>query len=252
MLHLNVSHRFLPKQNSTRASLVMDHFGIDFEQGEHVIARDLQLPLKSGQVALFTGESGSGKSSLMRQAAAELRDRGDRVIDLDELTWDDRILVDLLPLPLEASLQLLSACGLGEAHLMLRTPAELSDGQRYRFRLALALSQRPDWIIADEFTATLDRRLAKMIAFNLQKTASRSGTGFLLATTHDDVVTDLSPQLHVRCRLDGHIEVVTAEADEVRSKKKCPTSEETCGFPPRPSPTGRISLGGIIAAITSG
>lgn len=247
---LNVSHQFLPKQNSTRASLVMDHFGIDFEQGAHVIARDLEIPLQAGEIVLFTGESGSGKSSLMRAAAGELSRQQARVINLDDLTWNERVLVDLLPLPLEESLQLLVSCGLGEAHLMLRTPAELSDGQRYRFRLALALSQRPDWVVADEFTATLDRRLARTIAFNLSKIASRNGVGFLLATTHEDVITDLSADVHVQCRLDGTIE--TQRPDHGQSaKKKCSRSPTISGSPPRPSPTGRTSLGGIIAAITS-
>jgi len=251
-MFLNVAHQFLPKQNSTRASLVMDHFGIDFEQGEHVIVRDFELPIQPGNLVLFTGESGSGKSSLMRQVAAELRNSGSKVIHLDELQWEERILVDLLPLPLEESLQLLVSCGLGEAHLLLRTPAELSDGQRYRFRLALALANQPDWILADEFTATLDRRLARMIAFNLKKTSLRSGIGFLLATTHDDVAADLSPDLHVHCRLDGQIDLHGAaqQSDEC-VKKKCPDLRTGCGSPPRPSPTGRTSLGGIIAATTS-
>jgi len=247
---LNVSHPFLPKQNSTRASLVTDHFGIDFEEGEHVIARDLELPVAPGQIVLFTGESGSGKSSLMRRVAAELKQQDFHVVDLENLICEERILVDLLPLPLESALQLLVACGLGEAHLMLRTPRELSDGQRYRFRLALALAQEPDWIVADEFTATLDRRLARMIAFNLQKISARNHVGFLLATTHEDIVVDLHADLHVQCRLDGTIQYESSLA-EPGIKKKVAGSPAISGSPPRPNPTGRISLGGIIAAITS-
>lgn len=251
-MNLTVSHQFLPKQNSTRASLVMDHFGIDFEQGEHVITRNFDLPLEYGQIVLFTGESGSGKSSLMRKAAAELERHGDRLINLDELVWEEKILVDLLPVPLEEALQLLAACGLGEAHLMLRTPKELSDGQRYRFRLALALAQRPTWIMADEFTATLDRRLAKVVAFNLRKIATRSDIGFLLATTHEDISADLAADVHVRCQLDGQIERFPCPLESGPIKKKCPSWRTACGSPPRPSPTGRTSLGGITAAITSG
>ena len=95
---------------------------------------------------------------------------------------------------------------------MLRTPAELSDGQRYRFRLALALSQRPQWVVADEFTATLDRTLAKVIAFNIRRLANRTGVGFLLATTHEDVAADLAPDVRVRCRLDGEVRVETQVA----------------------------------------
>ncbi|MCA9116677.1 MAG: hypothetical protein KDA79_16465, partial [Planctomycetaceae bacterium] len=146
------------------------------------------------------------------QPAAE--DPG-QVIDISTLKLPEVSLVDALNLPVEQALGLLSTAGLAEAALMLRTPSELSDGQRYRFRLALALSRNPRWIIADEFTATLDRHLAQVIAFNLRRLASRTGTGFLLATTHEDILTDLQPDLHIRPDLDGRT-TVTRHA----SKKK--------------------------------
>ena len=39
-MKITVAYDFLPKQQSTRASVVMDHFGIGFETGKHVIAED--------------------------------------------------------------------------------------------------------------------------------------------------------------------------------------------------------------------
>jgi ABC-type glutathione transport system ATPase component len=138
--------------------------------------------------------------------------------------------------------------------------------------LALALSRRPTWLVADEFTATLDRTLARVIAFNIRRLADRMGVGFLLATTHEDVAEDLSPDVHVCCRLDGAIEVrspaslnegpaeqVTPECEQgakpgflkATSKKKESPSPAISGSATRPVATGRISLGGITAAIRS-
>ncbi|MFV0442373.1 MAG: ATP-binding cassette domain-containing protein [Planctomycetaceae bacterium] len=287
-MRLSVAHQFLPKRTTVRAAQVMDHFGISLEQGQHVIAADLYLPIRDGNVVLFTGASGSGKSSLMCAVATQLQtgdlqtavpqpDTGVGLVHLDSLELPDALLIDSLDLPAEAAMRLLSTCGLGEAHLMLRRPVELSDGQRYRFRLALALSQQPRWIVADEFTATLDRTLAKVIAYNIRRLADRTGCGFLLATTHCDVTADLAPDITVRCHLDGAIAVESscseiansihtaaphssAEASQSTScgapasgkKKDAPSpSPPTCGFPKRPAATGRTSLGGITAAITS-
>ena len=202
-MRLSVAYDFLPKQPTSHTSVVMDHFGIGFEKGRHVIADEIELPIRRGDVVCFSGQSGSGKSSLMRAAAAQL----EGVLKIDELALGDEILVDAVALPIRETLRLLSTCGLGEAQLLLRRPAELSDGQQYRFRLALALSRRPRWIMADEFTATLDRTLAKVIAFNIHRLAARENIGFLIAGTHTDILEDLAPTVQVRCGLDGGIAV---------------------------------------------
>jgi len=247
-LSLSVAYSFLPGTPTVRTSQVMDQFGITFEQGEHHIVTDLLL--ESQQIILFTGESGSGKTSLLKETARSLTGQGERVVSLDELSWPDSALVDVLPCDLDQGLALLALCGLGEARFMLRRPSELSDGQRYRFRLALALAHHPQWIVADEFTATLDRPLARIIASNLSRLALKYETGFLLATTHEDLSQDMNPDLHVRCRLNGTVDVVPRDGrGDVKKKRESPPN---AGSPPPPSPTGRTSLGGIIAATTSG
>ncbi|REJ92590.1 MAG: ABC transporter [Planctomycetota bacterium] len=231
----------------------MDHFGIGFDQGRHVIAEDLELPIEGGDVVLFGGESGSGKSSLLRATAGWLSDGGEPsggagVVDVDALELGEGTLIDGMRLPVAEAMHALSTCGLGEAQLMLRTPAELSDGQRYRYRLARGLREQAEWLLADEFTATLDRTLARVIAYNIRRTARRTGQGFLLATTHEDVVDDLAPDVHVVCRLNGGIEV---QGRDSAKKKERSHSQGTCGSAARPRATGRTSLGGIIAAGTS-
>ena len=264
-MRLDVAHDFLPKTPTLRTSAVMCHFGIDFEQGRHVVAEGLELDLRAAEVAAFTGPSGSGKSSLMRAAAAKLREAGEAMVNLDAVDLGARPLVDSLPGGVEDAMRLLSRCGLGEAHLMLRTPAELSEGQRYRFRLALALSRLPEavgggapqgWVVADEFAAALDRTLARVIAGGLRK----FGVGFLIATTHEDVVGDLDPHVWVRCDLASSPRIIRGDGDGGKAatgpgivtggepsgvKKKCPTSS---GSVRPPSPIGRTSLGGITEA----
>ena len=246
-MKLDVAYEFLPKRESCRTAVVMDHFGIGFETGRHVIAEGMELPVREGDLVLFTGASGSGKSSLMRGVAAQLEEEygAKAVLNVDSLELGGRTLIDALPVPIGEAMQLLSACGLGEAQLMLRTPAELSDGQRYRFRLALALAPRPRWVVADEFTATLDRTLAKVVAYNVRRLCTRTGTGFVLATTHEDVTEDLQPSLHVVCRLDGRIEWTREPV-----KKKVSASRRNCGSARVPSRIGRISRGGITGATT--
>jgi len=217
ILRLTCKYRFAPKRPTCNTSYVQTVFGIGFETGENVIAEGVEVEYQPGRIILFSGPSGSGKSSLLRAAAEQVP--GARW--LDESPTGDRALIDTLGDDVQAAAHLLSLCGLAEAFLMLRTPAELSDGQRYRYAIARCIAsgadtgtpiaRSRDWgsqtIVADEWCAKLDRITAKVVSHNARKIADRRGVGFLLATTHEDIIPDLDPDVIVWCRGGGVVEV---------------------------------------------
>jgi ABC-type ATPase with predicted acetyltransferase domain len=239
---ITIRYPFAAVRRSLAVGEVADLFGLDGAEADQIVAENLELDVRATDVVLFVGPSGSGKSSVMRAVARRLG-----AVDAGALELPAVPLVEALPGPVDARLATLAGCGLSEARLLLRTPAELSDGQRYRFRMAYALATANGPIVLDEFTAALDRTLAKVVAFNLRKLASRSGAGVLCATTHEDIAEDLNPDVLVRCLGDGEFVV------EYRAVKKKP-SASTARFGSRtaPDPTGRTSLGGITAGTASG
>ena len=238
---ITVRYPFRPARRSLAVGQVADLFGLDGAESDHVVAENLALDIRPTDVVLCTGPSGSGKSSLMREVAKQLG-----AVDAGSLELPAVPLVEALPGTVEERLATLAGCGLSEARLLLRTPGELSDGQRYRFRMAYALATAKAPIVLDEFTAALDRTLAKVVAFNLRKLATRSGIGVLAATTHEDIVEDLNADVWIRCNGDGDVRVISNSV-----KKNRLHSSTNSGFRTVPDATGRTSLGGITAATTS-
>lgn len=86
----------------------------------------------------------------------------------------------------------LNAVGLWEHRY--KRPAEMSGGQRQRVGIARALAKKPDLIIGDEPTASLDQETGKGIIDTLVSLNQRSGVTVILSS-HDLMVQARSQHL---------------------------------------------------------
>lgn len=197
-----IDKRFTTRvQRSDRILEVAEAFGIGLEDKEFVIFDNLELEVNPGDVVYITGQSGSGKSLLLKDLERQMTERGKKVVNLDNIALDNtKPLIDQIGKDTNDAIRLLGAAGINDAYLYARKPNELSDGQRYRFRLAKAIETAADVWVADEFLAVLDRVAAKVIAYSLQKTARRAGATVIVATTHTDMVPDLGPDIYIEKR----------------------------------------------------
>lgn len=125
--------------------------GVDDQRERAVVPRcEIPLPHLNGRsgIVFVTGPSGSGKSTILKLIAETVeRGCGEQrctIVRFDQLpALPDVSLVDVFcseSMPLDRALMLLSLTGLNEAFVMLRRPSQLSDGQRYRLRLAQAMA----------------------------------------------------------------------------------------------------------------
>lgn len=198
-------------ERSARVLEVAEAFGLGLSDKEFVVFDNVELTVPKGSVVYITGQSGSGKSLLLRELESQMDERGLKIANLDKVELLDIPLIDQIGSDMTEGLKYLSIAGLNDAYLYIRKPNELSDGQRYRFKLAKAIESGADVWVADEFLAVLDRVAARVISFTLQKAARAQGVTLIVATTHTDMVRDLYPSIYIEKRYREKLLVETAQ-----------------------------------------
>lgn len=211
-VRIEVTCECSPVHATRRAVEVALRFGLTLGGGMRRIVGPVDLETPTAGLCAVAGPSGSGKSSLL----AEIRRRSETFTDVTEVRVDpDATILDAVApqRTLAEALSILSACGLAEAPLWLRRYEELSEGEKFRARLAIAVgADRPCGaaLICDEFGTNLHRRAARALAYNVRRLVRRENLVLIVATCHDDVLEDLNPDVLVRLDADGRGTTVTA------------------------------------------
>lgn len=204
-------------------------FGLSLDGTQtHTIIPPIEINLSPSQIVFVTGVSGGGKSTILRLIREAIDDRAAANQSDPALICSDHLpdlpnetLVDALAQPqgqgdaasssatLEEVCHWLSFAGLNDAAVMLRKPSQLSEGQRHRLKLAQAMAvaqRRPEaWsvLLIDEFGSTLDRTTAFALARSLRRWVAKSNVCLVCATTHDDLLEPLAPDVLVEVSPGG-------------------------------------------------
>ncbi|MCI8010339.1 ATP-binding cassette domain-containing protein [Klebsiella pneumoniae] len=194
---INVS--FNTRVNKTIRTLeIAESFGLGLDEKAWTLYDNLELDIERGDVVYVTGQSGSGKSVVLRELQRLMADAGQRVSSIDDFVFaDDTNVIDQLGKTTSDALGLLSMAGLNDAYLFVRKPSEMSDGQKYRLKIAKLIESGADVWVADEFGAVLDRVTAQVVASNLQRAARAVGATVIVATTHEDLKNALRPSVQI-------------------------------------------------------
>jgi ABC-type lipoprotein export system ATPase subunit/GNAT superfamily N-acetyltransferase len=207
---INIGYETAAPEPTDRVVGVAEAFGLGLDKWEKFVIYDnVELRIGPTDIVYITGDSGSGKSVLLKALEKDIRqDLGLTCINIADIKPEpNKPLIETVGKTLEEALELLSRVGLNDAFLFLRTYEQLSDGQKYRYKIAKMIESQAQFWIMDEFAATLDRDTAKIVAYNLQKLARQQGKAVLAATTHTDLLEDLHPSVHIHKRFGKEITV---------------------------------------------
>ena len=207
---INIAYETAAPKPTDRVVSVAEAFGLGLDQWKKFVIYD-NTKFKIGQtdIVYITGDSGSGKSVLLKALEKDIRqDMGLTCINIADIKPPKHLpLIETIGKNLSEGLELLSRVGLNDAFLFLRSYEQLSDGQKYRYKIAKMIESQAQFWIMDEFAATLDRDTAKIVAYNLQKLARKQGKAVLAATTHTDLFQDLNPSVHIYKKFGKEISV---------------------------------------------
>jgi len=207
---INIAYETAAPEPTDRVVGVAEAFGLGLDKWEKFIVYDnVELRIGPADIVYITGDSGSGKSVLLKALEKDIRqDLGLSCINIADIKPEpNKPLIETVGKSLEEALELLSRVGLNDAFLFLRTYEQLSDGQKYRYKIAKMIESGAQFWIMDEFAATLDRDTAKIVAYNLQKLARQQGKAVLAATTHTDLFENLNPSVHIHKKFGKEITV---------------------------------------------
>jgi ABC-type lipoprotein export system ATPase subunit/GNAT superfamily N-acetyltransferase len=207
---INIGYETAAPEPTDRVIGVAEAFGLGLDKWEKFIIYDnVELKISPTDIVYITGDSGSGKSVLLKALEKDIRqDLELTCINIADIKPEpNKPLIETVGKSLEEALELLSRVGLNDAFLFLRTYEQLSDGQKYRYKIAKMIESQAQFWILDEFAATLDRDTAKIVAYNLQKLARQQGKAVLAATTHTDLFEDLNPSVYIYKKFGKEIDI---------------------------------------------
>jgi len=202
-------------ERTKRVLAVAETFGLELMDKKFEIYKDFKFTTTRGDRIYITGESGSGKSLILGKITKDYISRGLVVANINDVVLEDKPLIDQVGRDAKEASQILSAAGLNDAYLLIRKPSELSDGQKYRFRIALLLTRKADVWICDEFGAILDRDMAKALAYSLWKISAKSGISIAIATTHRDLKPFFGPHHSITKRYGIGVKIEETDLDEL-------------------------------------
>ena len=213
--------------------------GVDIRQMNHQVFSNITLKIENGEFLYLIGETGSGKSSLLKALYGELKvDAGNITVADIDLTkirkkeiptlrrklgivfqdfqlLTDRNVFDNLEFVLKATnwknkteIKARIDEVLDSVHLSGvkdKMPYELSGGEQQRAAIARALLNHPELILADEPTGNLDPEKSEKI-IELLKEINAKGTSILIATHDYSIIKKYSART-IKCAENKVIDI---------------------------------------------
>lgn len=139
------------------------------------------------QIGLIVGHSGTGKSTIANQLFSDVL--------IDKFDYKAESILDDMPKDksVEEICKTFNSVGFSSPPSWLKPYSVLSNGEKMRVDLAKAILSDNECFAFDEFTSVVDREVARIGSFAMQKAIRKTNKKFIAITCHHDVEDWLLP-----------------------------------------------------------
>lgn len=185
MPSFDIIRKSLPKK-SFRVASVMGTFDLQNNQiQEHFVGNiDIQ---DDWQIGLIVGNSGTGKTTIAKELFQKAY--------VTNFEYTSESVLDDMPKnkSVEEITKTFTSVGFASVPSWLKSYNVLSNGEKMRVDLARAILDDKDFFVFDEFTSVVDRNVAKVGSYAMQKAIRKTNKKFIAVTCHFDVEDWLLP-----------------------------------------------------------
>jgi ABC-type molybdenum transport system ATPase subunit/photorepair protein PhrA/predicted acetyltransferase len=169
-----------------RVSSVIGKFDL---QSEHIVEHfkgNIDID-DNWQVGLIVGKSGTGKTTIAKQLFENSY--------VTNFNYTRETVLDDMPKnkSVEDITSAFNSVGFSSPPSWLKPYSVLSNGQKMRVDLARAILEDNELFVFDEFTSVVDRNVAQIGSFAMQKAIRKTNKKFIAVTCHEDVEDWLLP-----------------------------------------------------------
>lgn len=215
-----------------RVASVMGKFDLQSNQIQERFTGRINLP-ESWQIGLIVGKSGTGKSTIAKQLFPDAY--------ITNFEYSAETILDDMPegKSVDEIVKTFNAVGFSSPPSWLKPYSVLSNGEKMRVDLAQAILSESEMFVFDEFTSVVDRQVAQVGSFAMQKAIRKTQKKFIAVTCHFDVEDWLLPDWIFET------DTMTFRQSEVQ-KKIAPNSDLPFTKQPKKITTGKCLLNTII------